>query len=177
MKKSDIKFMPPNFGKYIELVADVELSQALDESLRQLDEIDKSKFAKLQDRTYAPGKWTVKETLLHLADSDRIMSFQALMLARRDDTVLPGFNERLHVQTANAASRTIDDLIEEIKIARAATKSMFSKFSDEMLLSASVKWKYEISVLALGFTIVGHQINHLNIIETRYFPLLESERN
>ncbi len=177
MKKTEINPIPPNFEKYINLVADVELEQAFDESLRQLDEIDRSLLNSLQDKTCAPDKWTIKETLLHLADSDRIMSYQALMLARRDDTVLPGYNQVLHVQTGKAESRAIDDLIEEIRVARKATKSMFSAFDDEMLLSKAIRWKYEISALAMGFTIIGHQIHHLKIIEDEYYPLLGNGKN
>src|SRR6266699_228118 len=81
MKKSDINPMPPNFAKYIDLVADVELEKAFDDSGRQLNELDKDLLKKVGNKRYAPGKWTVKDILQHLADSDRIMSYQALMLA------------------------------------------------------------------------------------------------
>ena len=163
--------MPPNFAKFINLVADVELPEAFDESISQLNEIDKNLFEKLAGKRYAPGKWTVKDILQHLADSDRIMAYQALMLARKDETVLPGFNEKLHVEHANADNRTIDALIGDIKIARAGTVAMFETFDREMLLSKAINWKYEISALAMGFTIIGHQIHHLKIIEERYYPL------
>src|SRR6266704_5224375 len=102
MKKSDINPMPPNFAKYIDLVADVELEKAFDDSGRQLNELDKDVLKTLGDKRYAPGKWTVKDILQHLADSDRIMSYQALMLARKDESVLQGFDEKLHVKNANA---------------------------------------------------------------------------
>ena len=115
MHKSEINPMPPNFAKYINLVSDIELAQAFAGSVRQLNELDKNLLHSLADKRYADGKWTVKEILQHLADSDRIMSYQALMLARKDPTVLQGFDETLHVQNANAARRTIDDLIAEIK--------------------------------------------------------------
>jgi len=174
MKRSDINPLPPNFAKYINLVADVELAQAFDESVRQLKEIDKHLLEGLDGKRYAPDKWTVKDILQHLADSDRIMSYQALMLARKDVKVLPGFDEKLHVQNANADSRTVQALIEEIIIARAATRSLFDGFDDETILRKAVNWQHEISVLAMGFTIIGHQIHHLNIIAERYYPLLES---
>ena len=172
MKKSDINPMPPNFAKYIDLVADVELEQAFDESGRQLSELDKDVWKKLGDKRYAPGKWTVKDILQHLADSDRIMSYQALMLARKDESVLQGFDEKLHVKNANAVRRTVDEIIEEIKVARMSTISLFDSFDDEILLHKAIKWKYEISVLAMAFTIIGHQTHHLRIIEERYLPLL-----
>ena len=172
MKKLDINPIPPNFAKYIDLVADTDLKRAFDESSRQLNDLDKEVLEKLGDKRYAPGKWTVKDILQHLADSDRIMSYQALMLARKDESVLQGFDEKLHVKNANALRRTVDEMIEEIKVARASTISLFDSFDDEILLQKAIKWKYEISVLAMGFTIIGHQIHHLRIIEERYLPLL-----
>jgi hypothetical protein len=172
MKRSDINPMPPNFAKYIDLVADVELEQAFDDSGRQLNELDKNVLEELGDKYYAPGKWTVKDILQHLADSDRIMSYQALMLARKDEKVLAGFDQELHVKNANAARRTVDEMIEEMKVARASTISLFNSFHDETLLRNAINWKYEISVLAMGFTIIGHQTHHLRIIEERYLPLL-----
>ena len=172
MKKSDINPLPTNFAKYIDLVADVELSEAFDESVRQLNEIDKNLYKKLDGKRYAPRKWTVKDILQHLADSDRIMGYQALMLARNDESVLSGFNEKLHVEKANAGRRTIDALVGDIKIARAATVEMFESFDREMLLTKATNWKYKISVLAIGFTIINHQKHHLKIIEERYYPLI-----
>ena len=172
MKRSDINPMPPNFAKYINLVPDVELARAFDESARQLNKLDKPLLEKLNDKRYAPDKWTVKEILQHLADTDRIMSYQALMLARNDRSVTLGFDEKLHVKNANAGRRTVDELIEELIIARAGTRALFDGFDDETLLRKSVNWKYEISVLAMGFTIIGHQFNHFKIIEEKYVPLL-----
>ncbi len=174
MKKSDINPVPPNFAKYIDLVADVELEQAFEESGRQLRQLDRDVLRKLGDKKYAPGKWTVKDILQHLADSDRIMSYQALMLARQDESVLQGFDEKLHVKNANAVRRTVDEMIEEIKVARASTISLFDSFDDEILLHKAIRWKYEISVLAMGFTIIGHQTHHLRIIKERYMPLLSA---
>ena len=174
MRKSDLGTPPPNFAKYIDLVADVELVQAIDESVRQLDGLDKNQLEKLNGKRYAPGKWTGKDILQHLADSDRIMSYQALMLARKDVKVPQGFDEKLHVENANADNRTVDELIEEIKIARIATKALFQSFDDETLIRKAINWTHDISVLAMGFTIVGHQTHHLKIIEERYLPLLKS---
>src|SRR5689334_18987795 len=94
MKRSDINPLPLNFAKYINLVADAELGEAFDQSMRQLDEIDQRLLERLDGKRYAPGKWTVKDILQHLADSDRIMSYQALMLARKDATVSSGYNEK-----------------------------------------------------------------------------------
>jgi hypothetical protein len=98
------------------------------------------------------------------------------MLARKDEKVLSGFDQELHVKNANAVRRTADEMIEEIKVARASTVSLFNSFDEEMLLRKAINWKYEISVLAMGFTIIGHQTHHLRIIEERYLPLVGAKR-
>jgi hypothetical protein len=72
--------------------------------------------------------------------------------------------------------RTIDSLIDELKATRLSTKSLFESFEDQTLQNTGVNWKYEISVLAMGFTIIGHQIHHLRIIEEMYCPLLNEQR-
>ena len=151
MKRSDINPMPPNFAKYIDPVADVELEQAFDESGRQLNELDKGLLKNVGDKRYEPSKWSIKDILQHLADSDRIKSYQALMLARKDEKVLSGFDQELHVKNANGARRTVDEVIEEIKVARASTVFLFNSFDDEILLREAINWKYETSVLAKGF--------------------------
>jgi len=74
-----------------------------------------------------------------------------------------------------ADQRTIDNLIDELKITRLSTKALFESFDDESLQNASVNWKYEISVLAMGFTIIGHQMHHLKIIEEKYYSLLDEQ--
>src|ERR671917_1310914 len=125
MKLSDIDPMPEYYDRYIKLVADVELSEALDSSIRQLDEADRSLLTRLDGRTYAPGKWTAKDIIQHLADVERIMAYRTLMFARGDKTPPAGFDQDLLIANARADARTVDELIEDLKTVRAATKSLF----------------------------------------------------
>jgi len=74
-----------------------------------------------------------------------------------------------------ADQRTIDNLIDELKITRLSTKALFESFDEESLQNTSVNWKYEISVLAMGFTIIGHQMHHLKIIVEKYYSLLDEQ--
>jgi hypothetical protein len=75
-----------------------------------------------------------------------------------------------------ADQRAIESLIDELKITRLSTKALFESFDDEALQNTCINWKYEISVLAMVFTIIGHQIHHLKIIEERYCPLFDEQR-
>jgi len=174
MKKSDINPMPDYFDRYINLVADVELSQAIDDSLRQLDELNGDLLVNLDGKKYAPDKWTVKEILQHIIDFERILTYRTMLFARREGSIPQGVDEAILGVNMNADKRTIDSLIDELKIVRASTKAMFVSFDEEMMQNTGVNWKYEVSVLAMGFSIIGHQIHHLTIIEDKYYPLLEN---
>lgn len=172
LKKANINPVPPYFDRYINLVETVELPQAFIQSIQQLDALDESLLTNLSDKKYAADKWTVKEIFQHLIDWERILSYRALLFARREGATSQNVDENLLASNMNAERRAIGALVDELKIVRAASEAMFVSFDDEMLLNTGINWKYEISVLATGFVIVGHQIHHLKIIEEKYFPLL-----
>jgi DinB family protein len=172
MKKSHIKMMPEYFEKYINQVDDIELSQAFDDSARQLETLDRILLAKLEGKQYAPDKWTVKETLQHIIDWERILSSRALLFARREGSIPQNIDGDLLAANMNADQRAINSLIDELKITRLSTKAMFESFDNMTMQNTGINWKHEISVLAMGYTIIGHQIHHLKIIEEKYYPLL-----
>ena len=171
MKRSDINPMPQYWDRYINLAPDVELSQALDDSIRQLEQLDRSELARIGDKTYAPGKWSVKDIIQHLIDGERVITYRALMFARRDPTKPPPFEQEDFAVTAAANRRTDDDLLDELLNVRRASKSLYDSFDDDTLRARGISWEYDVAVLDLGFTIVGHQIHHLNVIAERYSSL------
>ena len=164
--------MPQYFDRYINLVANIELSKAFDDSIWQLDKVDRNLLTKLDGKIYAPDKWTIKNIIQHIIDFERILVYRSLLFARREGSIPKSVDENLLAANMNAERRAIDELINELKIVRASTKVMFESFDDEMLLYKGTNWKYEISVLAMGFAIVGHQIHHLKIIEEKYHSLV-----
>jgi len=172
MKRSDIDPMPEYFDRYINLVADIELAEAFDESCEALDWLDKNLLEKIGDSVYAPDKWTVKQILQHLIDWERILTYRSLLFARRDGTIPPGHDEAVLTANANAGARVIGDLIEELKLLGASSKALFASFDDEALSRTGKNWNAEISTLAMGFVIVGHRKHHLKIIEDKYFGLI-----
>ena len=173
MKKSDINPMPEYFDRYINLNGDVELLQTFDESFEQLENFDVEKLKRLGSKIYAPDKWTVKAIIQHLIDFERILTYRALLFARKDPNRRQSIDENLIAVTAKAERRETEELIAEYKAVRKATKYLFAGFDDEMLKSVGINWKSEISVIGLGFAIIGHQIHHFRVIEEKYFPLLE----
>jgi DinB superfamily len=172
MKKSDINPMPQFFDRFINLVTDVELREAFVDSVRQLNELDRDLLTSLGDRKYAPDKWTVKEVFQHVIDFERIFTYRVLLFARREGSIPQSVEGDLIASNSQAGRRTIDELMEELIVVRLATRSLYDSFSDETLLNKGTNWKYEISVLAMGFNIIGHQIHHLKVIEEKYVPLL-----
>src|SRR5215510_8005054 len=133
MKKSDINPLPQYYDRYINLVANVELAQAFDESIKQLSEVNRDRLARLDSKAYEPGKWTVKDIIQHLIDVERIMSYRALRFARRDGTIPQGFDQNLYVVNARADARATDELIDELITVRYATKALYQSFDEQAL--------------------------------------------
>jgi hypothetical protein len=173
MKRSQIEPMPEYYGRIINLVDDIELSEAFAGSIRQLNEADRDLLNKLGSKTYAPSKWTVKEILQHVIDFERILAYRSLLFARKEGSVPHSIDQDLLAKNSLASTRTIDSQVDELIALRKANRDLFESFAGHTLLATGINWKYEISVLAMGFAIIGHQIHHLRVIEEQYFPLLE----
>lgn len=172
MKRSDIHPLPEYFDRYINQVADIELSQAFADSIVALDELDLNQLEQLDGKIYAPGKWTCKTILQHITDFERIFSYRALLFARKDPHTRQGVDENLLAEDCRADARTTVEVVAELKAVRLATKALFDSFDDELLRRTGINWKFEVSVASLGFTMLGHQVHHLNVIRERYLPLL-----
>ena len=117
---------------------------------------------------YAKGKWNVKEVLLHLVDTERIMCYRALRFARNDKTALQGFDQDDFVPESNANNKSIESMIEEYKAVRASTISLFSALDNAILERVGTASNAPMSVAAIGFITCGHQRHHRDIIRERY---------
>jgi len=168
MKRTDIHPMPDFFDRYINLVENIPVIDALEKYSNLTSEENIELFNKIGNRVYAPGKWTIKSILQHIIDTERIISYRALRFARKDATPLPPFDEEYFAMHTNADSRTLNDLLEEFIVVRRSSIVLFKSFSDEMLKQTGIAFNRSISVLALGFVIAGHPLHHLNIIKERY---------
>ncbi len=120
------------------------------------------------DHRYAPGKWTVREVLLHLNDTERVFAYRALRFARMDATPLPGFDEDAYVPAARAARRSMDDLLAEHRAVHQATLALFRSFGPEDLLRTGTAGGKTISVRALGWATAGHALHHVRLLHERY---------
>lgn len=156
------------YAPYVQTLENVILLEELEISVHRLrnfvQEIPMDKY----DYQYAEGKWTIKDILQHLIDSERVFAYRALRFARRDFTPLPGFEENDYAEVANGSKRSIRDLLTELGIVREATLCLFRTFSDETLQLKGIASGREMSVRALGFIIIGHQNHHQQIFQERY---------
>ena len=156
------------YKSYIQVLEDVELIEELEiclhEFIKFVQNIPMAKF----DYRYEVGKWTIKEIIQHLIDSERVFSYRALRISRNDKTPLPGFNENDYVDNSNGNDRNLQGLLTELAVVRQATLSLFNSFSQEQLTKIGIASNNEVSVRAIGFIIIGHQKHHQKIFSERY---------
>ena len=150
------------------MLGNVNLIEILRTSSEELLEMFKDLSEEKMVFCYDEGKWSLKELLQHLIDTERIMSYRALRFSRNDATELPGFNEDWYVKYSNGNDRNSNDLIDEFTCTRRASISLFKSFSDEMLQLSGTANGSDMTVRALGFIIAGHQMHHLKVIKERY---------
>jgi uncharacterized damage-inducible protein DinB len=120
------------------------------------------------DYRYAEGKWTIKEMIQHLIDAERIFCYRALTFARKDDKLLPGFDENQYNAVSKADRRNPQDLIEELELVQKASAKLFESFDDEQLQAEGTANNNRIYVEAIGYIIIGHTRHHKKILEERY---------
>jgi hypothetical protein len=173
VSRSQLNPMPDYFDRYINLVDDVSLLKGFDNSLYQLSSLDLKKLEAIGDKVYAPGKWTVKDILQHIIDAERILNYRVLRFARNDTAAAPNFDQDEMASNVRTRDRPLVEMITELKTVRQSTISLFQSFDDGVLQRQGMNWKYKVSVLAMGFMIIGHQKHHLKVIEERYFSLVK----
>ena len=117
---------------------------------------------------YAPGKWSIKEVVGHMADVERIMTYRALRIARGDATPLPGFDENAYVPAANFEARTLTSLAHELEQVRRATVAFLETLDTDAAARRGSANNLEISARAIAYIIAGHERHHVRILRERY---------
>lgn len=155
-------------SNYIALVEEEELFSALTLSMALTLDWFENLNAAQWAYAYAEGKWTQKEVMQHVLDSERIFAYRALSFARSEKQVLPAFSENDYAAASNANRRGHLDLLQEYRVVRESSIMLFKSFSDEQLKQMGEVPAGRISVRALGFAICGHNLHHLSVCRTRY---------
>ncbi|MGJ8593047.1 MAG: DinB family protein [Aquaticitalea sp.] len=158
----------PYYQTYIGKTNGLELKDGLKSNSQTVVSFLRALPESKHEYCYADDKWTVKEVLLHIIDTERIFAYRALRIARKDKTALPGFDQDEYVPHSNANARSFQSLIKEYETVRLSTTILFDSFTEEILLELGTASNSPISVRALGFIMIGHENHHCEIIRERY---------
>ena len=160
------------YEKYVALVPGNDVVGSLETQRARTLQLLAGRSERDGNFRYAADKWTVKDVLGHIADSERIFGYRALRIARADQTPLPGFEQDDYVRTGGFNDRALPSLLDEFSSVRSATLALFRSLHEHAWLRRGVANKNEISVRALAFVIAGHELHHAKILEERYFPAI-----
>ena len=160
----------PYFERYMQLsvLKDKTIIESLESAQDEFESVLRNLPDKKHSFSYATGKWTLKELIQHVIDTERVFCYRALSFARNDQTALPGFDQDVFVDNATANERDYYDLLDEMKVLRKSSIQLFKSFSKEALLRVGVASDNKMSVRALGYLFSGHQIYHINNVKECY---------
>lgn len=157
----------PFYHTYVQTVGE-DVFANLNQQLFYIPEFIKHIPVEKEDYAYAPGKWTVKEVFGHLIDTERIMAYRALRIARADETPLAGFEENDYVAISRYHKRSMESLAAEFETLRKSNLFLFESFNETELVRMGTASDKEVSVRALLYIIAGHVNHHKRILEERY---------
>jgi hypothetical protein len=159
----------PFYSGYIQLVPDGNFLQLLKANTLHVNSFFSSIRREKHDFRYQPDKWTVKQILLHLIDTERVMSYRALTVSRGDKfSQLPNMDENLFASNANVTGRGMEDLLNEFMVVRDATSLLFGYMTEAQSVFTGNVLNHTITPRAVGFIIIGHTEHHMNIIRQKY---------
>jgi len=158
------------FRKYIDLVPEGNIVYFLKEQENTVADY----FSKLSvadwDASYAPGKWTMKQSLLHIIDVERVLAYRALAISRGEQTPLPGFDQDIYAAIGPVNHRSGASLVTEYRTVRKASVSLFENMTMSDFNRLGTVSNYPASPLALAYIIAGHELHHLHVSEEKYAP-------
>ncbi len=169
MKRPEKIEYNPYFQKYIDLVALGDFQQNFDENTK--DTIDFFENIPVEKHNYKYGidKWTIKEVLMHIIDTERVFAYRALVCLRGDkETPLHSMDDNLYASNIDVTHRTMESLLEEFKTVRDNSNQLFQNVTEEQSKFLGNAVTHNISARALGLIMIGHIIHHINIIKSRY---------
>lgn len=158
----------PFYAGYINQVADGSILETLNEQLARFERLFEHSAAERASYSYAPGKWTVRDVITHVNDTERVMSFRALAFARGSAGPWPGMEHEAWAEAARQKERPFLELVTEFVNVRRATISLFKGFSEDMMSRRGVASGSEFSVRALVWIVAGHAQHHATVLNEKY---------
>ena len=175
-------YSPPQAGeyagfyqKYIDQLPEGNIIDLLHWNEQQFMNIAQFLSPEKWDHAYSEGKWTVKQLVLHMIDTERVMAYRAMCIARGDSNPFPGFDQDAYVAQSGATTRLASDLIPEYQAVRAATRALFRYLPEGAWSNRGMASGNEVTVRALAAIIVGHELHHMRILREKYLEELEEQ--
>ena len=160
----------PFFGRYISLIPDADVLSVLQTHWDATNSLLRSLSENDGGFRYAPDKWSAKEVVGHINDTERIFAYRAMRIARADKTPLAGFEQDDYVRAGGFEQRTLGDLSEEFDSIRKSTMFLFRGLEKAAWTRTGTANHGTLSVRALAFMIAGHELHHRRILQEKYFP-------
>ena len=158
----------PYYERYISLVQSSDILATLDEQRRETLLLLSGRTEEEGNHRYADDKWSVKEVLGHVNDTERIFAYRALRISRNDPTNIEGFEQDDYVRFGPFAKRTLEDLVEDYIAVRRATLTLFRNLYEDAWMRRGVANRNEVTVRALAYIIAGHEVHHRRILQEKY---------
>jgi hypothetical protein len=158
----------PYYGRYISLVPGSDILATLEQQLDSTGSLVAALSEEQGERRYAPEKWSVKDLLGHVIDSERIFAYRALRIARNDPTPMEGFDQDTYARNAPFGQYRMPDLANEFSAVRTGTLFLLRHLDESSWLRRGNANQTELSVRAIAYIIAGHELHHLQILKERY---------
>ena len=168
MRRPDPSEYAEYYGAYIGQVPERPVLGVLEEAPGELERVLAGVPREAETFAYAQGKWTVREVLGHILDTERVFAYRAIHIARSDGSSLPGMDQDVWAAGSNAAERTLADQLAEFRALREANTILFKSLSDEILGRTGTASDVPFTVRALVFIVAGHEIHHRRVLAERY---------
>lgn len=159
---------PEYYNSYISLIPDQDIEEILRRQHRETASLLNGVSEEVASRSYAPGKWSLKEVVGHMSDTERVMSHRMLALARGEGAPLHGMDQDLYVSSANFNQFPWTQVRAELATVRAATLSLLASIDDAGWIRTGTVWNSSVSTRAFPFIIAGHEMHHVGVIRDKY---------
>ena len=159
----------PYYSTYIKLVPDGDIIHILEQQMKETNLLLKDISDSEGHFRYAPNKWSIKEVIGHIADTERIMAYRLLSIARGETAELPGYNDDMYVLRAAFDKQSMQNLLTNLTVVRQSTVHLLKSLDKDAWLQRGIANNSEVTVRALANIIAGHELHHRQIIKVRYF--------
>ena len=159
---------PEYYNQYLPLVKDGDILEILEEQSIYVQKFISAISEEQGNSTYAFGKWTIKEVLGHLLDTERVLAYRALRISRRDKQPMAGYDQDIYIKNSRYYKKSLKEIADEMLLLRAANLKFFQSFEEEDLMQTGTANEFEFSVRAILYILAGHELYHINFIKENY---------